>query len=189
MCANQARSPLEDALTVLAVSTLVASCCLSQQSDCDLLCDCFRVRKALGAVSWIPYILARCGHTHHHHPLAAACFAGVQPVVGFVSVTQPGIRKADVQHNFLAESATEWLRLLNTRQLRDLDSLVAEDATCHVCLGLLLGLDDKARPVQLFRGCTASCTSQLSCLAEPTECSSADPLGGGCTRWCCTSSS
>lgn len=59
-------------------------------------------------------------------------------MVGFVSVQQPRLRKEDVQHNLLAERATEWLRLLNTRQLRDLDSLLAEDATCHVCLGLLL---------------------------------------------------
>jgi hypothetical protein len=98
----------------------------------------FNSCKLLGAALWIPYILARFGHTHHHHPLAAACFAGVQPVVGFVSVTQPSVRKADAQHNLLAERATEWLRLLNTRQLRDLDSLLAEDATCHVCPGLLL---------------------------------------------------
>lgn len=59
--------------------------------------------------------------------------AGVQPVVGFVSV-QPAskVRKADVQHTQLAERAKEWLHLLNTRQLRALDDLIAEDATCHV---------------------------------------------------------
>lgn len=54
-------------------------------------------------------------------------------MVGFVNVQQASkVRKADVQHSLLSEKATELFHHINTRQLRGLDDLIAEDATCHV---------------------------------------------------------
>lgn len=63
----------------------------------------------------------------------SATAAGV-PVVSFVGVQQaaPKVRKADVQHTLLAEKATDLFKHINSRQLRELDELIAEDATCHV---------------------------------------------------------
>lgn len=59
-------------------------------------------------------------------------------MIGFVGVQQQQqaskVRKDStaVQHNLLAERASQWLHLINTQQLRAFDTLVAEDATLHV---------------------------------------------------------
>lgn len=66
-------------------------------------------------------------------------------MVGFVSVKQaPRVQKADARHSELTKRATEWLHLLNSRNLRALDELVAEDATYHVSGRVLLGVLGKS---------------------------------------------
>lgn len=75
----------------------------------------------------VPASLMWCPHVVRVLP------AGTQPVVGFVGVQQATkLRKSAVEHQLLADKATDWVHLLNTRDLTAAFEAVAEDATFHV---------------------------------------------------------